>query len=168
METELNLETLKDLERRLVEAKGAERVLDYFIRHALIDTADIPYPHGEEKLREVLGYTTGKCYECGAGEGQFMVELVPYSASLDAAIGLVERLGGWLTELTSYIVSGDDKERRWGWLAFVRGFPRNEADNWYSGWGGSLPGNTMPTPALAVCLALVRALIAREAGNGAE
>lgn len=120
--------SLRDLEKRLVEATGPSKIIDGEIDDYFSEWRNLGGWWREHKVT-------------GRRESYTYVETPPHTASLDAAVALVERLGG-NPSLEKNIPSIEPR-----WDAWVQ----NETGNHYGG---------APTPALALCLALVRALIA--------
>lgn len=136
---------LDQLERRLKEATGADRDLDVAIYCAL--PADY---HRHARPSNVRGKVVGY-YRDGA-HGTFGAE--PYTASLDAALGLVERvLPGWGVDVGYPARLGEHNGLPWAdvWPHRDDGFPGYRSRPTAS-------HSNAPTPALAVCAALISAL----------
>lgn len=128
------MEKLKELEQRLVAATGADRELDLLIGKAFdgVDPRAVIVTAGN--YTGAIGYTDRDQWA--------VVNLKSYTASLDAAVALCERL-----------LPG------WHWSVSDRGLARvsNPNANEFQDDRFDALGNA---PALALCLAIVRALLA--------
>lgn len=121
--------TLPSLITRLEEAKGPDRELDADICGALLDAQ-------VKRRREIL-----PSYVYHTGDGEW--SLIPaYSASLDAALSLAER-----------VLPGCGVMLNIGSRVEVAVWPVSPAPAAFA---------LAPTPALALCLAILRALAVKE------
>ena len=147
-----DIKALRDLEKRLAEAKGPDRVQDFWIAVEL-GPSPLKSDTGTEARPNWVN-DSGQEFDLWGAEGRYGFighHVVPVvTASLDAAVALVERvLPGfhWHVETmakphTQWIAEMYDHEAE---------RPR-----------GVKQGHSKATPALALCLACVRALIAQE------
>lgn len=132
---------LHALLERLEDATGPDRELDALIALALDGAVGIVRASAEGRPNEPF-LTQSADGEEDALEG--------YTASVDAALALVERvLPGWRVALNS------DPHRVPLWSAQLK----KSGDDW------KLHGETAPIPALALCIAVVRAEIALREGG---
>ena len=126
---------ITDLMARVEKAEGPDREIDEDLFAALIDTHGVPT------------------------DVAFLLEGAPrYTASLDAAVALVERM---LPELWEWSVRSDSRGYS---AADIHMPPPAEGEYWlkeHSRQPNTHPGFA-PTPALALLLALLRALQAQE------
>lgn len=123
-----DITALREIERRLSEAKEGDRALDLDIARTLCPDVIVMRQRDDDSGSDP--YTHWKC-----------------TASLDSAIALCERvLPGWSIQVRT------ENHRENGW----------QADVWCS-WGPTAYQRSVaaarPSPALALCLAIVRALI---------
>lgn len=136
------IETLKALEARLVEAKGPARKLDASIHVAVIGPVDFSSEINPQPV--------------DLGDGNY----VPlYTSSLDAAVALVEKVLGDKWTIARIIFNQNDNRT---WHAELReGYLTSYSSVVLAG-GYTRYNSGLPNGALALCLALVRALIAKE------
>lgn len=147
-----NLNALRDLEKRLAEAKGPDREIDRAIAHAF----ERPWPGYKHTAADDNLRAPGGAWICQDGSTTTLICANEYTTSLDAAIALVERvLPGWFwtcgkCKLNAHATVGPDRD---GPAAHLLADPKFDA-----GFDADMDHGV---PALALCLAVTRALIAQ-------
>lgn len=160
-----DLKALMELEKRLVEAKGWDREIDVLL-WAELDGRDVRYdgdkvlaksrkpPHDECLLGFIDPGKVSRNFSAADGHRP-VIDTV--TASLDAAVALVERvLPGWWWKMEAN--GGQSKDLQF-YTARVYTVEKigGDADNLKERYAAA----PQITPALALCLAAVRALISQ-------
>jgi hypothetical protein len=148
-------ESLLSLEQRLAGASGPSRVLDFEIHIAVVE--DTKWPARDWRMSDYLA-----TYRDVIDRDDQDFDFPRYTSSIDSALELVERVLGDKWNVARVAFNQNDDRT---WHAELReGFHTSYSSVVIAG-GYSKFNSGLPNASLAICLALIRAMLAKE-GEG--
>ena len=152
--------TLPSLEARIAAATGPDREIDAALWLMCFEPTCAHF-NVTFHTEQYDNYISREYIECDLGTmavDQMEPPLFRYSESIDAIVALVER-SGWRIYTLDASIAG-----RWSWMLKSRAqrLRPSSLDDTIMVMGNDYASSFAPTPALALCLALVRAEMAKE------